>query len=35
MFIATAERAGKYICSVPTVPEIKPFVYNIVVQCKF
>ena len=34
MFIATRELAGLYTCSVPTVPEIMPFVYDIVVRCK-
>ena len=34
MFAATRELAGQYTCSVPTVPEIMPFVYDIVVQCK-
>ena len=34
MFKATRELAGQYICSVPTVPEIMPFVYDIVIRCK-
>ena len=34
IFTATRELAGQYTCSVPTVPEIMPFVYDIVVQCK-
>ena len=34
MFTATRELAGQYTCSVPTVPEIMPFVYDVVVRCK-
>ena len=35
MFKATRELTGQYTCSVPTVPDIMPFVYDIVVRCKF
>ena len=34
MFKVTRELAGRYTCSVPTVPEIMPFFYDIVVRCK-
>ena len=34
MFTATRELAGQYTCSVPKVPEIMPFVYDVVVRCK-
>ena len=31
---AIRELAGQYTCSVPTVPEIIPFVFDMVVHCK-
>jgi len=31
----TRDNAGDYTCSVPTVPEILPFVYKVVAHCKF
>ena len=33
-FMATKEKSGPYICSVPTVPDIPAVVHEIIVKCK-